>query len=168
MGVRDIQRGSGRWGLPACLLAAVLSVAPLLAGAPAQAAGNLVVVSAFTNSGEELDVATYTEGSQTVGLVGMKGANDLRVSITFNKKELATFIALVQRAIEIRSDGWKQAGSFSETETKSPSHIIVYGGPSLQFSLSDPSVGSLDFTLNAGDISGFVAALNQAEGQLNP
>ena len=93
-----------------------------------------------------MQVAVYTEGDETVGLVGIKGTDGKHVSITFDKQQMLTFIALVQKARAIQSDGWVEAGSFSETETSSPSHIVVYGGPSLQFSLTDPSIGSYNWS----------------------
>lgn len=128
----------------------------------------LEVLSRFSNGSEEMQVAVYTEGDETVGLVGIKGTDGKHVSITFDKQQMATFIALVQKARAIQSDGWVEAGSYSETETSSPSHIVVYGGPSLQFSLTDPSIGSYNFTLGKGDISGFADGLDQAEGREKP
>jgi len=139
----------------------------LLASVQAYSDG-LEILSRFNAGGEELEVAVYTEGDQTVGLVGIKGTDGKHVSITFDKKEMLTFIALIQKARAIQSDNWAEAGSFSETETSSPSHIVVYGGPSLQFSLADPSIGSYNYTLDKGDIAGFADGLNQAEDREKP
>lgn len=154
----------GRRSFTAGLLMAALG---LLLPLPAYADG-LERLATFSNGGEELAVAIYTEGDETVGLVGIKGTDGKRVSITFNKQEMLTFIALVQRAQAIDSDKWAEAGSFSETQTSSPSHIVVYGGPSMQFSLTDPSIGGYNFTLLSSDIAGFVEALQQAQGQEKP
>jgi len=167
MGLAHTEHKSGLWRLAGWMLVAAFVTAPLLVTSSASA-GNLAILSSFNNDGEELDVATYTEGDQIVGLLGMKGPTGLRISITFDKKKLAAFIDMVQRAYDFDFIGWKEAGSYTETDTKSPSHIVVYGGPSLRFSLTDPSVGSLDFTLNPADVAAFQATLNQAEGQLNP
>jgi len=145
----------------------LLAASSLLVPVQASADG-LEILSRFNAGGEELEIAVYTEGDQTVGLVGIKGTDGKHVSITFDKKEMVTFMALVQKARAIQSDGWVEAGSFSETETSSPSHIVLYGGPSVQFALTDPSIGGYNFTLDKGDIAGFADGLEQAEGREKP
>ena len=157
----------GRRGFAAGLLAAGVAALGLLLPVWAHADG-LEKLATFSNGGQELTVAIYTEDDQTVGLVGIKATDGKRVSITFNNKEMQTFIALVQKARGMDSDKWAEAGSFSETETSSPSHIVVYGGPSLQFSLTDPSIGGYSYTLDTGDIAGFADALAQAEQRVHP
>lgn len=148
------------------LLAAAVGLAVAFTAVPAKADG-LQVLSTFNDgNNDQLAVAIYTEGTETVGLVGMITASNQHISITFDKKEMDTFIGIVRQAQGIDSDQWRQAGSFDETGTKSPSHIVVYGGPALQFSLTDPSVGSANFTLNKSDISGFIQALDDAEGKI--
>jgi hypothetical protein len=157
----------GWQGFTAGMLIAGLTALSLLLPVQAYSDG-LEILSRFSNGGEEMQVAVYTEGDETVGLVGIRGTDGKHVSITFNKQEMITFIALVQKAKAIQSDNWVEAGSFSESQTSSPSHIVVYGGPSLQFALTDPSIGGYNFTLATGDTAGFADALNQAEGREKP
>jgi hypothetical protein len=134
------------------------------------AADGLEVLSTFTGGDAQLKVAVYTEGNQTVGLIGAWApatqGGQVKVSFTFDKQEMNTFIALVQKALQIQSAQWQQAGSMDETGTTSPSHVVVYGGPSLQFAVTDPSKGSVTFVLANGDEAALVNALNQAEGRL--
>jgi len=135
------------------------------------AADGLEIVSSFTGGDAQLKVAVYTEGSQTVGLIGTWAPNpqggQLKVSFTFSKPEMDTFIALVQKALQIHSDQWQQVGSMDETGTTSPSHVGVYGGPSLQFAVTDPSKGSVTIVLASSDETALVDALNTAEGRLS-
>jgi len=77
---------------------------------------------------------------------------------------MLAFTALVQKAMDIQSDDWQQAGSMDETGTTDPSHIVVYGGPSLQFTLVEPSKGSITFTLAKSDESTLLEVLNRADG----
>ena len=135
------------------------------------AADGLEIISSFTGGDAQLKVAVYTEGAETVGLIGAWGpaaqGGPLKVSFTFSKQEMDTFIALVQKAIQIQSAQWQQAGSMDESGTSSPSHVVVYGGPSLQFAVTDPSKGSVTFVLAGSDETALVNALNQAEGRLS-
>ncbi len=160
-------RRRGWRGLTAGVLMAGVTALSLLLPLQAYSDG-LEILSRFSNGGEEMQVAVYTEGDETVGLVGIRGTDGKHVSITFNKPQMATFIALVQKAQAIQSDSWVEAGSFSETQTSSPSHIVVYGGTSVQFSLTDPSIGSYNFVLTKSDISAFTDALTQAQGREKP
>jgi hypothetical protein len=134
-------------------------------------ADGLELISSFTGGDAQLKVAVYTEGDQTVGLIGAWGPSaqggQLKVSFTFSKQEMDSFIALVQKALQIHSDRWQQAGSMDETGTTSPSHVVIYGGPSLQFAVTDPSKGSVTFVLAGSDETALVNALNQAEGRLS-
>lgn len=161
------ERTWSRQGFAAGVLMAGLTALSLLVPVQAYSDG-LEILSRFSNGGEDMQVAVYTEGDETVGLVGIRGGDGKHVSITFNKQEMTDFIALVQRAQAIQSDSWVEAGSFSETQTSSPSHIVVYGGTSVQFSLTDPSIGSYNFVLVKSDIPGFLAGLNQADGREKP
>ena len=160
-------RYRGWRGLTAGMLMAGLAALSLLLPLQAYSDG-LEILSRFSNGGEEMQVAVYTEGDETVGLVGIRGTDHKHVSITFDKTEMLTFIGLVQKAGAIQSGNWVEVGSFDESQTSSPSHIVVYGGTSVQFSLTDPSIGSYNFVLDKGDIAGFMAALTQAQGREKP
>jgi hypothetical protein len=148
-----------------------LFVALLMPMQPSCAADGLEILSSFTGGDAQLKIAVYTEGDQTVGLIGAWESatqnGQLKVSFTFTKQEMDTFIALVQKALQIQSAQWQQAGSMDETGTSSPSHVVVYGGPSLQFAVTDPSKGSVTFVLASSDEAALVNALNQAEGRLS-
>jgi len=45
-----------------------------------------------------------------------------------------------------------------------PSHIVIYSGPSLQFTRVEPSKGSITFTLAKSDESTLLEVLNRADG----
>ena len=135
--------------------------------ATASRADGVTMLAQYTGAkNDTIKVALYTEGAEVVGLVNMVTPANQRISIAFKKKELAKFIGLVQQAAQINSDQWQAAGSYTETQTKSPSHIMVYGGPGLQMSLTDPSIGVWSFTLQAADVAGFLAVLNQMEDKV--
>jgi len=151
----EMLRGFGRFcGIALLVCAALVAMASWADGLSVQAQ------YAGTKS-DTLKLGLYTEGAEVVAVVNMVTPANQRISIAFNKSEFAQFIGLVQKAAQMHSDQWQVAGSYTETQTKSPSHIIVYGGPGVQLSLTDPSIGAWSLTLQAGDVAGVLTVLGQ-------
>ena len=148
--------------------AMALAGVALLVAVSAQAdGGSLNIVGQYSGGkNDTLKLSTYTEGTTVVGLVTLVTPANARISIAFNRSEFAQFIELMQKAVQIHSDHWQLAGTFSETGTKSPSHAIVYGGAGIQLVVVDPSVAAWSLTVQPQDVQNILVNLNQMVGQL--
>jgi hypothetical protein len=150
-----LRRWSRSFGIALLLLCAVFM-------ATASGADGVSILGQYSGTkSDTLKLALYSEGDQTVGLVNMVTPTNQRISVTFKKSELTQFTALVQKAAAIQSEQWQLAGSYTETETNSPSHIVVYGGPGLQLSLTDPSIGAWSLTVKPEDVAGVLEVLKE-------
>jgi hypothetical protein len=145
----------------------LLAVALVLAAsAPVFAKEGLEVLRTFENGDQKIQVATFTQGSETVGLLGIRAGN--RVSFSSRRGMWRDILALLEQAARVQDTRWRFVGALTETDTTNPSHLVVYGGPALQIILMDPSVGARAFTFKEGDRAALAEALRLAEGNLTP
>src|SRR5579883_828489 len=83
----------------------------------AHAEGKLDIVGKFMSGGTEVDLATYTDGTQKVGLLGLK-KDQVRMSVAFGPDEWNSLIRLWDKGTTMQSENWQFVGSYKETDTK--------------------------------------------------
>jgi hypothetical protein len=145
---------------------ALLTAAAFVLVVSAWAKDGLDIRRSFENGGQKLQVATYTKGNETVGLLSIGGAK--RVSFCSRRQMWHDFIALWEQSAQVPPVRWRFVGALNESDTTNPSHLVLYAGPAAQLVLVDPSEGALVFTLLEGDRAAFVDALRRVEGELSP
>lgn len=138
----------------------IIAVLLLLHSAPVQAAGQLDVVGKFFANGVELDIATYTEGTQKVGLIGIATTTQ-RASVAFSPGEWDSFVNLWQNAAKLESDSWQLIGSFKEPNTKEQDLLIVTAGLGVQFTIMNRTSGTSSFVLAKSDFGTLDAKVRQ-------
>lgn len=124
--------------------------------------GKLDIVAKFpaNSGGGEVDVATYTENAQKVGLLGI--ARDKRVSFAFHTSEWDSLIQLFRKAETVQSESWQFVGTLKEVGTKDPTLLLVTAGaPGIRFTM-ETAEGSFAVVLAKNDFDRFDAGLHQA------
>lgn len=141
----------------------LLMLAPTGSGLPNLAAqgGKLDVLGKFpaTIFTGELDVATYTENSERVGLLGI--AKDKRVSFAFHPQEWDSLVQLFHKAEPVQGASWQFVGTVKEVGTKDPTLLIVTAETSgIRFTM-ETAEGSFAVVLSRSDFDRFDANLRQ-------
>jgi hypothetical protein len=134
---------------------------------PLLAKGTLDVVAKFEQANLELDVATYLEGAERVGLLGLRGGSE-RNSYAFTSAEWATLTGLVAKATRAQSTGsnWTVIGAMTETGVSDIGHLVVSAGPGVRFALNTPKKASLTYVLATSDIPRFQQGLARVKAFL--
>jgi hypothetical protein len=134
---------------------------------PLLAAGTLDVVATFQQANLQLDVATYLQEPEGVGLLGIK-AGSARISFAFKSDTWSKLTDLVAKAARAQSTGsnWTVTGAMTETETSDISHLVVSAGPGIRFALSSPKKAGLTYVLATSDIPRFQQALARVKAFL--
>jgi len=127
--------------------------------APARADG-LQRVATFQSGTSQLILDTYTEGTTTVGLIGIKSAGHTE-SYSFNKSEFVGLIALWNKAQTLSGVSYVAAGSVAETGTKALDVLLLAGGPTMRLSIADSIVGLKLFDLAPADYTAFDTGLHK-------
>jgi hypothetical protein len=135
----------------------------LMLPATASVAGKLDVVAKFGVTGNELAVATYTDGTQKVALLAIW--KDKRVSFAFDAKDWDSFIALYRKAAQTESASWQFVGTMKESETKDPTLLLITAGPGVRFT-EETAEGSFSVVLSPSDFERFEASLRQVKSYL--
>ncbi len=135
---------------------------PLLAHA--QGKGKLDVVGKFVAGNTECNVATFLEGTDRVGLIGIKGG--LRISVAFTSADWSSFVNLWNSARQSQAASWKLVGTFKETGTTDPSLLTVTAGPGVQFTIME-STGTMSFVLQPGEFERFDQSVRQVTAFLS-
>lgn len=158
---------------PHILVSAVLALLLLL---PATArADGLITVGRYTNGSDiSLNISTYQEGGDKVGLLSMllpphKG------SMAFNKNTWPSFVALWHKAESTQSGSFQFIGSYKEIGTTYPSLLTVAAGPGVQFTINDPGnpteqnypAETYSFILSPNDFARFDADVAKVTDFLN-
>jgi hypothetical protein len=120
--------------------------------------GKLDVVGIFGVSGAELKVATYTDGAQKVGLLGI--AKEKHVSYSFRPGEWDSLVQLFQKAAQTQSESWQFIGTIKEVGTKDPTLMLVTAGKGVRFTL-ETAEGSFSIVLAKTDFERFETSLHQ-------
>lgn len=150
-------------------IAALLIVSLTLLASPLRAQGKLEIVEKFTKGNAELSVAHFTDPSvekskSKVGLIGI--ASPSRNSFAFNKGEWTKLIELCQKAIAIKSAGWTQVGSMTETGTEDVSQLTLSAGPGVSFVISSPKAGTVSYIIQKADLPRLQKGLLQVRDYL--
>jgi hypothetical protein len=131
------------------IVAALLAVLLLLPGKVR--ADGLNVVGHYANAdGTFLDIATFSEKGETVGILGIAH----KVSITFSNNEWPSFVAIWRKAQATRSDSFQFVGTFKETGTTYNSLLTAAAGPGVQLTINDQP-GTYVFVLSPNDYARF-------------
>jgi hypothetical protein len=140
----------------------LLVLTPAGLGPPNLAAqgGKLDVLGKFPASifSGELDVATYTENTERVGLLGI--SRDKRVSYAFHANEWESLIELFRKAEPVQGASWQFVGSLKEVGTKDPTLLIVTAGAGIRFTM-ETADGSFAVVLSRNDYERFETSLRQ-------
>jgi type 1 fimbria pilin len=132
--------------------------------AHAQGKGKLDIVGKFVAGDTVCNVATFLEGADRVGLVGIKGG--LRISVAFTSADWGAFVNLWNSARQSQSASWKLVGTFKETGTTDPSLLTVTAGPGVQFTIME-STGTMSFVLQPGEFDRFDQSVRQVTAFLS-
>jgi hypothetical protein len=133
------------------IVAALLAVLILL---PAKVrADGINIVGHYANAdGTSLDIATFSEKGETVGILGIAH----KVSITFSPNEWPSFVAIWKKAEGIQSNSFQFVGTYKETGTTYNSLLTAAAGPGVQLTINDQP-GTYVFVLPPGDYAKFDA-----------
>ncbi len=146
----------------------LLRVAPallfLFSSLAVHAEGKLDILGKFLVSDGELDIATYTDGAQKVGLLGLK-KDQTRVSVAFAPDEWESLQKLWQKGSEMQAGSWQFVGSFKESGSKVETLLVVAAGPGVQFIVIDPDK-TVTIVLTKADFDKFQTSLNQVKEYL--
>ena len=137
-----------------------LLILVLILPATAMLEGKLDVVGKFGETGDQLAVATYTDGSQKVALLAIW--KDKRVSFAFDAKDWESFTSLYQKAAQTQSPSWQFIGTMKETETKDPTLLLVTAGAGVRFT-EETAQGSFSIVLSPNDFERFDGNLRQVK-----
>lgn len=141
------------------LLALSASASP---GVTTNAEGKLNIIAKFPASafGGELDVATFTENAEKVGLLGIM--RDKRVSFAFHPNEWDSLIQLFHKAEPVQSASWQFVGTLKEVGTKDPTLLLVTAGPGVMFTM-ETAEGSFAVVVNKNDFERLDASLRETD-----
>jgi len=132
-----------------------ISLASVLRAAPP----GLNILHSFKNGETQLNLATYTKATTTVGLLGISHSGH-KVSYAFKSSEWENLRTFIQNTLALQPKNWIEAGSMAEIETTSPSHLLIFvNDTTIQFIISDPTRGTENFLLPRSDATNF---LNQS------
>jgi hypothetical protein len=120
--------------------------------AHAQGKGKLDIVGKFVAGDTVCNVATFLEGTDRVGLIGIQGG--LRISVAFTSADWGSFVNLWNSARQSQAASWKPVGTFKETGTTDPSLLTVTAGPGVQFTIME-STGTMSFVLQPAEFDRF-------------
>jgi len=147
---------------------AIVSIALVgLMSAPAVAEGTLQNIATFESGSVELLVDTYTQGTEIIGLIGIK-SNGVTRSYAFARSELPALYALAGKAERLSGEKYVAVGSVAEKGTDALDVLLMAGGPTVRISIADAVDGMLTFDLAPADSAGFDAALHKAGSALKP
>ncbi len=121
-------------------------------------AGKLEYIATFTSSAGELNIATYTEDNDKVGLLGITLAK--KASYSASRGEWDSFIKLWDKAAQTNSTTSQFIGSIKETETTDPTLVLVTAGPGVRITLETAN-GSFSYLLAKSDYDKFDAGIRQ-------
>ncbi|HEV3220072.1 MAG TPA: hypothetical protein VGZ48_09895 [Candidatus Acidoferrales bacterium] len=120
--------------------------------------GTLNIVGKFVTGETELDVATYTQNTEKVALLGIsipkKGSYAARAD------EWATLIQLWDKASQTESQSWQFIGTLKETQTSDPTLVIITAGPGVRITL-ETADGIFSYVLPKSDYARFGVSLHQ-------
>lgn len=136
-------------------LAASVLILSLLSPLNVAFAG-LNIVHTFSNGDTKLMLATYTTDTDVVSLLGI-AHQEHKVSYGFRGTDWEQMRSLVQKAATVQTKKWLEEGSMAETDTTSPSHLLIYvNDTTIQFVISDPTTGTNNFMLPRSDVDDFL------------
>jgi hypothetical protein len=134
------------------MLISVLLAILLLIPANARADGLANIGHYTSGDGSSFDIATFSQGGETVGLLGISH----KVSITFHKDEWQSIVAIWRKAHGTQSSSFQFIGTYKETGTTYSSLLTVAAGPGVQFTINDKA-GTFTYVLPRSDYAGFAA-----------
>jgi hypothetical protein len=120
--------------------------------------GKLVIVGKFVTGPTELDVATYSEGTEKVALLGI--SIPAKGSYAARPDEWASLIQLWEKAAQTDSKSWQFIGTLKETGTTDPTLVIITAGPGVRFTL-ETAEGIFSYVLPKDDFPRFEASVQQ-------
>jgi hypothetical protein len=121
-------------------------------------AGKLDYIAKFASNGAELNVATYTEDSSRVALLGITLGK--KASYAATGSEWDSFIKLWDKAVQTNSPTTQFIGSIKETETTDPTLVLITAGPGIRITLETAN-GSFSYLLEKSDYDKFGAGIRQ-------
>lgn len=133
------------------LLALIVAALLML---PAATWAQLNVVGHYDGGGASLDIGTFTEKGQRVGIIGISH----KVSITFQTSTIGTLKAIWRKAKKECGNSFHFVGSFKETGASYNSLLTVAAGPGIQFTINDKP-GTYTVVLSQRDYARFDADL---------
>ncbi|HEY4839283.1 MAG TPA: hypothetical protein VIH72_11790 [Candidatus Acidoferrales bacterium] len=121
-------------------------------------AGKLEYVARFGSEGNQLNIATYTEDANKVGLIGITLAK--KGSYAASRSEWDNFIKLWDTASQTNSTTTQFIGSIKETETTDPTLLLITAGPGVRITLETGN-GSFSYLLPKSDYAKFEEGVRQ-------
>jgi hypothetical protein len=152
--------------MPRPIIAALLALGLVLCASPILAAGKLDIVQKFVTGKSELDVATYTDAPNKIGLLGI--ASSTRISMAFNRSDWGKLISLCNKAIKTNATTWVVVGTMSETETTDDvAQLTISAGPGVNVIITTPKRGTNSYVLQKKDYPLLQSALRKVEAYLS-
>ncbi len=125
----------------------------LALGAASPATRDLTYIKSFTKDGTKLELVIFSQQEKLAGLVGI--AADKRNSYGLSHSDSLALVELLKPVERSASVKWRYLGAMTETDTKSPSHLVIYAGPTVKVIIIDPSIGINSFDLDWDDLPAF-------------
>jgi hypothetical protein len=136
----------------------ILALAVMVAApSAALAEDKFDAIAQFRSGNAGISLAVFTHGTEIVGVIGLDNGG-ARVAYAFHGEEWVTFSNLIETAMRQGSERWAKVGGMSETDTSSPSELIIYSGPQVQLIVIDPSKGANVFKLQKSDFASWRSA----------
>lgn len=150
------------------LAAAALTAFLLLTPKAASAALDFVGSFKAPNPADgQLDLATYAKDNGMSELLGIAKPGH-KVSYAFAPDEWRSFREQCQKLknVSVQPGYWLEIISLSETHTKSPSHLLIYAGDSIEIVITDPTAGTNNFYLQKSNLDWFLQKVDEVQARL--
>jgi hypothetical protein len=132
----------------------------------AQSPGKLDTLGKFPGDGAELRIATYTEGADKVGILGIWKQQPPRAATAFGSAEKwDSFVQLWQKASQTQSTSWQPIGTYKEVGTTDPTLLLVSAGPGVRLTM-ETADGTFSVVLSKSDYEAFGQAVQRVTDYL--
>lgn len=132
----------------------VVLVVAMAAACWAQSPGKLERLGKYPATTGELQVSTYQEGTERVGVLGIWKEQPPRAAAAFRLSDWDELIKLWQKASVVESPSWHHVGVYKETGTKDPTLLTVSAGPGVRL-VMETEGGLFSVVLSRSDYASF-------------
>jgi hypothetical protein len=126
----------------------------------AQAQGKLDRIGRFPSLTGELQVSTYVEGNDRVGLLGIWRDQPPRAATAFRTGGWEALLQLWAKARTVRYKSWEHVGIYKEVGTTDPTLLTVTAGPGIRITMETED-GAFSAVLRPEDYDVFEMKLQQ-------